>query len=161
MTVDAPLTAARLARSGALLADPSRAAILLALMDGSMRPAGELARAAGIGAATASAHLQRLVDGGLLARNPRGRHRYFRLANDEVAAWLEAVALPHASPVAPVATADTALRLARTCYRHLAGQLGVALCEHWLQRGWLDARSEGLRLLPEAATALTEAGWHS
>lgn len=159
MPAAAPLTAPQLARLGALLADPSRAAMLLALMDGSIRPAGELARAAGVGAATASAHLQRLVAGGLLVRNAYGRHRYFRLASDEVAAWLEAVALPHASPALPVATRDAGLRRARTCYRHLAGQLGVALCKDWLKRGWLDACSDGLRLLPEAATALTHAGW--
>lgn len=77
-----------------MLADPSRAAMLLALMDRTTRLAGKLVRAASIGAVTASAHLRRLVDGGLLTRYAEGRSRYVRLANDEVAAWLEAVAVP-------------------------------------------------------------------
>lgn len=159
MPAAAAPTPAQLARLGALLADPSRAAMLLALMDGTMRPAGELAHAAGIGAATASAHLQRLVGGGLLARQSHGRHRYYRLASDEVAAWLEAVALPHATPFVPVVSGDAALRRARTCYRHLAGQLGVAVCASWLECGWLRANDAGFQMLPAAADALTDAGW--
>src|SRR5215469_13742955 len=155
-----PLNRYQLAELGAMLAEPARAAILLALMDGTMRPAGELAKIAGVGAATASAHLKRLLDGGLLALHEQGRHRYFRLANDDVAAWLEAMALPHASRAAPItAVRDAALCRARTCYRHLAGQLGVALCDAWLERGWLQTHSEGLCLLPDAAGALVQAGW--
>lgn len=154
-----PLTPAQLAQRAALLSDPSRAAMLLALMDGTTRPAGELAQAAGIGASTTSVHLQRLVDGGLLTRHVQGRNRYFRLAGDEVAAWLEAMAMPHATQPIPVPTDDAALRRARTCYRHLAGQLGVALCDGWLKRGWLEASCDGLCLLPAAAAALTDIGW--
>lgn len=150
----------QLAELGAMLAEPARAAILLALMDGTMRPAGELAEIAGVSAATASAHLKRLLDGGLLGLHEQGRHRYFRLANDDVAAWLEAMALPHATRVTPkAAPRDPALCRARTCYRHLAGQLGVALCEAWLHRGWLRADSDGMCLLPEAADALVHVGW--
>lgn len=133
--------------------------MLLALMDGTTRPAGELARAANVGAATASVHLQRLVDGGLLARHAQGRNRYFRLASDEVAAWLEAMAVPHAMQPIPAPTDDAALRRARPCYRHLAGRLGVGICDGWLKCGWLEADSEGLRLLPSAAAALADAGW--
>lgn len=159
MTEASPLSRYQLAELGALLAEPARAAILLALMDGTMRPAGELAKIAGVSAATASAHLKRLLDGGLLSLHEQGRHRYFRLANDDVAAWLEAMALPHASRAVPVAAIrDTALCRARTCYRHLAGQLGVALCEAWLERGWLLTQSEGICLLPHAADALVQAG---
>jgi DNA-binding transcriptional ArsR family regulator len=155
-----PLTRYQLAELGALLAEPARAAILLALMDGTTRPAGELARIAGVSAATASAHLKRLLDGGLLGLHEQGRHRYFRLANDDIAAWLEAMALPHATRTAPVATArDPALCRARTCYRHLAGQLGVALCEAWLERGWLHAGSDGMSLSQAAADALVQSGW--
>ena len=127
------LTPHQLAEFGALLAEPARAAMLLALVDGTARPAGELAQAAGVGAPTASAHLKRLLEGGLLAVQVQGRHRYYRLAGDEVAGWLEALALPR-KPVAP-ATGDVALRRARSCYRHLAGQLGVALCAGLLERG--------------------------
>ncbi|SEJ22735.1 ArsR/SmtB family transcription factor [Frateuria terrea] len=150
------LTPHQLAEFGALLAEPARAAMLLALVDGTARPAGELAQAAGVGAPTASAHLKRLLEGGLLAVQVQGRHRYYRLAGDEVAGWLEALALPR-KPVAP-ATGDVALRRARSCYRHLAGQLGVALCAGLLERGHLGTISEGLVLYPAGAEALAEAG---
>jgi DNA-binding transcriptional ArsR family regulator len=152
----ASLTPHQLAEFGALLAEPARAAMLLALVDGTARPAGELAQAAGVGAPTASAHLKRLLEGGLLAVQVQGRHRYYRLAGDEVAGWLEALALPR-RPLAP-ATGDAALRRARTCYRHLAGQLGVALCAGLLECGHLGTTSEGLVLHPTGATALAEAG---
>jgi DNA-binding transcriptional ArsR family regulator len=155
----APLNRYQLAELGALLAEPPRAAMLLALMDGRARPAGELARAAGVGAATASAHLKRLLDGGLLGVSAQGRHRYYRLASDEVAAWLEAMALPPASRALPRASADAALCRARTCYRHLAGTLGVALCDAWLERGWLQSTADGMRLLPSALEVLRGAGW--
>ncbi|GLQ49018.1 ArsR/SmtB family transcription factor [Dyella flava] len=162
MTEASPLNRYQLAELGSLLAEPARAAILLALMDGTTRPAGELARIAGVSPATASAHLKRLLDGGLLGLHEQGRHRYFRLANDDVAAWLEAMALPHAAHNVPITTTrDAALCRARTCYRHLAGQLGVALCEAWLQRGWLHSGSDGLSLLPAAAEALVRAGWQT
>ncbi|WNL46025.1 metalloregulator ArsR/SmtB family transcription factor [Dyella sp. BiH032] len=153
------MTRYQLAEVGALLAEPARAAMLLALSDGTARPAGELARVAGVGAATASAHLKRLLDGGLLALHAQGRHRYYRLANEEVAAMLEALAMPRASSAAALKpAADAAVRRARTCYRHLAGQLGVALCESMLARGYLETASEGLRLLPVGAAALIAAG---
>lgn len=150
------LTSHQLAEIGTLLAEPARAAMLLALVDGTARPAGELARAAGVGAPTASAHLKRLLEGGLLAVQVQGRHRYYRLAGEEVAGWLEALALPR-KPVAPP-TGDVALRRARSCYRHLAGQLGVALCGGLLDRGLLVATSDGLALRDEGAARLAEAG---
>jgi DNA-binding transcriptional ArsR family regulator len=152
----ASLTPHQLAEFGSLLAEPARAAMLLALVDGTARPAGELAQAAGIGAPTASAHLKRLLDGGLLAVHAQGRHRYYRLASDEVAGWLEALALPRRSVAPP--TGDAALRRARSCYRHLAGQLGVALCAGLLERGHLATTSDGLVLAPAGAAALVEAG---
>jgi DNA-binding transcriptional ArsR family regulator len=149
----------QLAELGALLAEPARAAILLALMDGTARPAGELARAAGVGAATASVHLKRLLEGGLLSVLVQGRHRYYRLADDEVAALLEALALPRQRmPIFQPTTADLALRRARSCYSHLAGQLGVALCGNLLDRGWLQSSGDGLRLQPPGADALIAAG---
>ncbi|WP_266156365.1 ArsR/SmtB family transcription factor [Dyella silvatica] len=149
----------QLAELGALLAEPARAAMLLALADGSARPAGELAHAAGVGAATASAHLKRLLEGGLLAVHVQGRHRYYRLASDEVAALLEAMALPRTAKSMPHATgSDLALRRARSCYRHMAGELGVALCDALLGRGYLHTESVGLRLSPQGAEAFMQAG---
>jgi hypothetical protein len=72
------------------------------------------------------------------------------------------MALPYAARTAPVtAPRDAALCRARTCYRHLAGQLGVALCEAWLERGWLHTESDGICLLPVATDALVHAGWHA
>lgn len=149
----------QLAEIGALLAEPARAAMLLALIDGTMRPAGELARVAGVGAATGSAHLKRLLEGGLLAVHEQGRHRYYHLANDDVAALIEALALPRTPVALPDPTGgDGPLRMARTCYRHLAGRLGVGLCDALLQRGFVQAASEGMRLHEEGAQALAEAG---
>jgi DNA-binding transcriptional ArsR family regulator len=151
-------TAHQLAEIGTLLAEPARAAMLLALLDGTARPAGELARAAGVGAPTASAHLKRLLEGGLLAVQAQGRHRYYRLAGDEVAGWLEALALPRTPVTLAPPTGDAALRRARSCYRHLAGALGVALCARLLERGHLAASSDGLVLHRTGAQALAAAG---
>lgn len=130
----------RLAGVAALVADASRARMLSYLLGGEWASAGELARAASVGAATASAHLARLLDAGLLADERRGRHRYYRLADGEVAHALEALALvaergSHGRQWASPAKAR--LRLARCCYGHLAGQLGVALLKALIERGWL------------------------
>ncbi|MFJ9366734.1 ArsR/SmtB family transcription factor [Nocardia sp. NPDC101769] len=113
-----------------LLADPARARMLTVLADGRAQPAGELARAAGVTAATASEHLGKLVDQGWLAVEKAGRHRYYRIALPEVVQVLEAISL--ISPVQPVrslrgARANRDLKLARTCYDHLAGAVGVAI----------------------------------
>jgi len=149
----------QLAEIGSLLAEPARAAMLLALIDGTARPAGELAQAAGVGAATASAHLKRLLEGGLLAVHVQGRHRYYQLAGEDVSALLEAMALPRVRPALPVpAGGDRALRLARTCYRHLAGRLGVGLCDAMLANDHLHMTSEGLRLRDSGVVALVSAG---
>jgi DNA-binding transcriptional ArsR family regulator len=129
---------ARLAAVAKLFADDTRAAFCAALLDGSSRTAGELARYAGVAASTASEHLSQLVAGGMLEATKLGRHRYFRLASDEVAAALEALAV-----VAPTkrvsslrqATVGTALREGRTCYDHLAGRLGVVLTDALIARG--------------------------
>lgn len=121
---------ADLAAVGALLAEPARARILLALADGRALPATALAAEAGIAASTASGHLGRLLDAGLLSVRQQGRHRYYELAGRQVAEMIEALA--QVAPPAPVrslreGTRAHALRRARTCYDHLAGRLGVAL----------------------------------
>lgn len=148
-----PAAPFEIAEFAALLSDPSRVRILLALMDGSLRPASELARIAGVARSTTSVHLQRLEAGGLLCCEPQGRHRYFRLASDEVADALEAVALlqPKRAPKGGDEPPERrALSEARTCYRHLAGRLGVALL------GALErARYVGLT---DGAVELTDAG---
>jgi hypothetical protein len=114
--------------------------MMAALNDGRALPAGRLARLAAVTPATASGHLARLVDSGLLSVERSGRHRYFRLASDDVAHAVEALAA--IAPRAPVASlrganAASALAEARTCYDHLAGKLGVAVTEALRQRGAL------------------------
>ncbi|MEU7714648.1 helix-turn-helix domain-containing protein [Micromonospora chalcea] len=139
-----------LAGFAALLADSTRAGFCLTLLDGRAWTAGELARAAGVTASTASDHLTRLVAGGLLVEERQGRHRYVRLAGPAVAQLVEDLAARAPAPDTPprtlrAASAATALAYARTCYDHLAGRLGVLLHDALLTRGVLD-RSGGLAL---------------
>jgi DNA-binding transcriptional ArsR family regulator len=146
MTQDAEICgAADVATVAALFADPGRARMLAALADGRALPASMLADEAGVAASTASEHLTRLVAGGLLTVERSGRHRYYRLAGDRVAAAVESLAL--IAPVQPVrslreSTRAAALRRARTCYDHLAGRLGVALTEALVEQGAL-VRTDG------------------
>jgi DNA-binding transcriptional ArsR family regulator len=121
-----------------LIGDPARAAMLAALATGVALPAGELARRAGVRPATATAHLRRLVDGGLVKVRPAGRHRYHELAGPHVVAALEAIA--QIAPPAPVRSlrehaAAAGLAEARTCYDHLAGRRGVELRDRLLETG--------------------------
>lgn len=130
-----------LAAVGALLAEPARAKVLLALADGRALAASVLAREAGIAPSTASHHLAKLVDAGLLAVVKRGRHRYFLLAGPHVAELIEAVA--RVAPAQPITslrqgTRAHAVRYARRCYDHLAGRVGVALTEALVENGVLD-----------------------
>jgi DNA-binding transcriptional ArsR family regulator len=117
---------------GYLLADPGRSAMLLALLEGRALPAGELARAAAVSAQSASAHLAKLCRGGLITMQREGRCRYYKLAGPRVANALEALgAISTVRPVAAytAAKADQSMLLARSCYDHLAGRVGVALTE--------------------------------
>ncbi len=120
-----------LASAASLIGDASRAAMLSALLDGRALTAGELARVAWIAPQTASGHLARLVDGGLLALEARGRHRYYRIANADVAHAIEALSAvtPRPGPRLTPNSPPAAIRAARTCYDHLAGQLGVGLAD--------------------------------
>jgi DNA-binding transcriptional ArsR family regulator len=129
----------------ALLGDRTRIALLLALTEADSLAASELARRAGVSAPTASAHLAKLVDGGLVTVEPSGRHRYFRLAGPEVAEALEAISvIASPRPVRSLrdATRGEAVRAARTCYDHLAGQLGVRLA-HALDASRILAARDG------------------
>lgn len=136
---DRPMTTpARLASAAALIADPARASMLQALMAGEALTAGELARAAGIAPSTASAHLAALTDGALVAVHAQGRHRWFRIASEDVAAILESLmGLAEATRPARRWPHGEALRSARTCWDHLAGRLGVALHAGLVARGVL------------------------
>lgn len=116
--------------------------MLSALIDGRALAAGELAQLAGVSPATASAHLARLLDGGLVTRTRQGRHRYYRLAGHEVAAAIEALShLGTPVPVRSLRQSREALALAeaRTCYDHLAGRAGVALLDALLAGGVLTS----------------------
>jgi DNA-binding transcriptional ArsR family regulator len=128
-----------------LLSDPGRAAMLMSLMGDIALPAGELAMVANVSPQTASSHLSRLVEGRLLTVEQQGRHRYFRIANRDVASAIEALLAitpyPKSSATSPATRAD-GLAYARTCYSHLAGRLGVALTDALQSRGLIAARAE-------------------
>ena len=135
---------ADIASAAALIADSTRAAILRALLPDRPLAAGELARLAGVSAATASFHLAKLLEGGLITVIRQGRHRYYRLAGHEVAAALEALGL--ISPGLPVRSLRqsreaAALAEARTCYDHLAGRAGVEVLDSLLRQGLLEEKS--------------------
>lgn len=148
--------AAGLAGFAALIADETRAACLLALLDGRAWTAGELARHAGVAPSTLSEHLGKLVAGGLLAVERQGRHRYVRLADARLAQLVEDLA----AQVAPDAvagrprglrevSAGSAMARGRTCYDHLAGRLGIAVTDALTARGLLRQ---------DTGFALTDAG---
>jgi DNA-binding transcriptional ArsR family regulator len=127
-----------LAPVASLIGDPTRIAMLAALAEGHSLPAGQLARRAGVHPATATAHLRRLAEGGLVIVRAQGRHRYHELAGPRVAAAVEALAqLAPATPVRSLRTARAAKTLAeaRTCYDHLAGRRGVQLRDRLLDAG--------------------------
>ena len=121
----------RISSPASLLADPTRAAIVLALMDGGSRPAKKLALDAGVTPQTASVHLKKLVAAKMLACESHGRFKHFRLSGAEVADAVEALCQigPDAMPGRMLPAAARELRFARCCYDHLAGQLGVAITE--------------------------------
>ncbi|OUL67850.1 ArsR/SmtB family transcription factor [Paraburkholderia hospita] len=128
-----------------LIAEPVRSVILITLTDGYARSAGALAEAAGVTAQTASSHLAKLLDGGLLKVESKGRHRYYSLAGPHVPRALESLAC-----VGPVSQAwrttpnrsAQALRFARCCYDHLAGQIGVTVTQGMVSRGYIAPRNE-------------------
>ncbi|HVB44012.1 MAG TPA: winged helix-turn-helix domain-containing protein [Streptosporangiaceae bacterium] len=149
------MTAARLAAVAGLLADRTRAEICVALFDGRSWTLGELARHVGVAPSTASEHVSRLVAGGFLVSEQHGRHRYIRLADPRIAQVVEDLVGAGGLPAAPrerslrAVTAASAMARARTCYDHLAGQLGVAITDSMIAGGLLD-QACGL--------AVTEAG---
>jgi DNA-binding transcriptional ArsR family regulator len=152
-------------RIASLLADPARARILWTLIDGTTRPAGELAYAANVSAQSASAHLAKLVEGGLLESEAHGRHRYFRIASAEAAGVIEGIASLGAStrpraPRTPLPSSSTPVQFlhARTCYGHLAGEMAVRILEAMLKAQGLktDGRDFVLTRVGEAKLAALE-----
>lgn len=133
-----------IARLAALIGDPARANMLTALMSGKALTSTELALEAGVTLQTASSHLARLTDGGLIRPRKQGRHRYYSLGDDEVGAVLESLmglAARRGHLRTRTGPKDPALRRARVCYDHMAGDCGVQIHDSLLQRGFLAADS--------------------
>jgi DNA-binding transcriptional ArsR family regulator len=150
-----------IARIAALIGDAARANMLSALMDGRARTAGELAAEAGVTKQTASSHLARLTSGNLLAVDAQGRHRYFRLAGEDVGEAIEALmvlAQTRGAQRTRPGPKDPALRRARICYGHLAGEMGVTLFDRLIRRGWLTFNDGEIAPSPAGAEAMSDFG---
>jgi DNA-binding transcriptional ArsR family regulator len=155
MDADSPVAAV-----ATLLGDPARARMLTVLMDGRARTAKELAYGAGITPQTASSHLAKLLRARLLAMERQSRHRYFRLAAPSVGHAVEALmAVSPARAREPASEGQLdGLRLARTCYDHLAGQLGVSVTEAMVRRRFLQPSGRDFLLTPSGARFLERLG---
>jgi DNA-binding transcriptional ArsR family regulator len=145
----------------ALIGEPARATILMALFGGASLPATDLAYRCRLTPQTTSAHLAKLVDGGLLAVERSGRHKYYRLANSQVGHALEALnVLAPRQPVRSLRQSDEvkALRLARTCYDHLAGAVGVGVAQALVARGYAEPSDGHFHLTPTGVAWLIRFG---
>jgi DNA-binding transcriptional ArsR family regulator len=155
------ISGAMIAEIAALAGDPARANILTALLDGRAMTATELSFAARVTPQTASAHLAKLVQAGLITATPSGRHRYFRLASPKVAQMLESivsVAVDNRPRYRPLSRQAAELREARVCYDHLAGVLGVRIAEAMTRRGYLVLEDEGGQVTEAGQRFLWELG---
>ncbi len=149
------------AEIAAVIGNPARANVLTALLDGRALTAKELAYAAGVSPQTTSGHLARLTDARLLAVTRQGRYAYFRLASPQVARMLESIMVVAADgpkPRRPRWRADSGLRVARTCYDHLAGRLGVALADVLAERAHVVLDADGGIVTPAGAAFLGRLG---
>lgn len=158
-------TISAIAATAALVGEPARAGMLAALMDGRALTASELAAVAGVTPATASGHLAQLTQAGMLAVEKQGRHRYHRLASPQVAAMLESLMAiagglenGAAARRPRVGPRDGALRRARTCYDHLAGEIAVAIADSLVAQGRLDLSEDGAALTPDGLAFLRGVG---
>ena len=146
-----------IARIASTIGDPRRIQMLALLMEGRALTAKELALGAGVEPATATAHLKRLLEDGLLESTAQGRHKYFRFASDQVAQLVESLMRVAPRRPVPVARAGDPSRHARFCYDHLAGELGTGLLAVLLRKRWVEddeaARGQ-LRLTPRGDKAL-------
>lgn len=150
-----------ISRIAALIGDPARANILTALMDGRALTVSELAGEAGVGLPTASSHLTKLTEGGVLVPRKQGRHKYFALADGDVAAVLEALmglAAGQGGARLRAGPKDKTLRQARVCYNHLAGQFGVQMFQSLVDRGCVIEDGEQVSLTPVGENFVTEFG---
>ena len=144
-----------ISRIAALIGDPTRANMLTALMSGRALTATELAAEAGVTPQTASSHLARLTEGGLLRQHKQGRHKYLSLAGDEVGRLLDmlmGVAAGAGHLRSRTGPADPALRRARVCYNHLAGDLGTQLFDALMGQGLIQRQEDDLRLTDSGRT---------
>ncbi|MBX7494292.1 ArsR family transcriptional regulator [Qipengyuania sp. 6B39] len=160
------VTVATIARIGTAIGEPSRAAMLYALMDGRALTAGELSRAAGVAPSTGSDHLSILTGLGLVACVQQGRHRYHRLRTPEIARLLESMMVIGADEMAstscrPVRTGprDAEMRFLRTCYDHLAGGVAVAMAEAMVRQNFLTLTEETGHLSSAGIEFLRGLGW--
>ena len=145
----------------ALAGEPARAMMLAALFDGRALSAGELARAAGVSPATASAHLHKLLGGGFLRARAQGRHRYYEIARPEIASALETLgSLGKPRPIRSLAESlrMQRLRFARSCYNHLAGELAIDIAQALLRCGALEADEDGFRATEDARSIFLRLG---
>ena len=146
---------------GSLIGDPARANILIALMSGKALTVSELAVEAGVTLQTTSSHLKKLEDVGLVCQRKQGRHRYFTLADDDVGAVMEAMmGLAAKRGLVRINTGpkDAALRKARICYNHLAGDLGIRLYDGLVSRGNLVENSQDITLSDQGAKTVENFG---
>ncbi len=150
-----------IARIAALIGDSARAEVLTALMADRALTATELADIAGVTKQTISAHLAKLLDAGLIAVESQGRHRYFRLADRDVAHLLESlmnVAFRAGAVRLRASPREPALRRARMCYDHLAGEVGVQFYEELVRQGMLQATPQGAAITPAGAQWFAHVG---
>ncbi len=150
-----------IARIAALIGDPARANILAALMSGKALTATELAQEAGITLQTASSHLSKLHEGGLLEQRKQGRHKYFALATDEVAHLLESLMVMAACAGhlrTRTGPKDNAIRKARVCYNHLAGDMGTRLYDSLLRTRQLQLSEDGVGLSLQGENCMRQLG---
>jgi DNA-binding transcriptional ArsR family regulator len=154
-------TGPRIAHVASLVGDPTRASILTALLAGRALTASELAYTSGVTPQTASEHLAKLSDAGLLAQEKQGRHRYFRLASPLVGSMLEGlmvVAHDQTAHAPETWKGSEALRNARTCYDHIAGRLGVRICDRLIERSHVVLNEDGGVVTSSGRAFLREIG---
>ncbi|MCK8780612.1 winged helix-turn-helix domain-containing protein [Rhizobium sp. NTR19] len=150
-----------IARIGTLIGDPARANMLTALMGGQALTATELAQAASVSLQTASSHLSKLQDGGLITQRKQGRHRYFALADSAAGSLLESImgfAASRGHLRQRPGPKDPALRKARVCYDHLAGDYGVRILDSFIAREVIETDGENLAVTSSGRQAISELG---